>query len=193
MVKAPRQLQCAARPQAAVGMPQLPTSQAWLAAPGAAFLAGPGVKKNPPEQDVPRCSPVTSRWKVGPLLMEMVLTDLQSSRMFSTCRQGCGPAAPAASCRDVFPFLIKSSLFGLYRPLPTTHSGPAVEGSGHRPLLSSPSSWNAGFQRKPDASPFLLKPPMGLSALSQKCTVSRRPVGFALQLLPGNCGIEVEY
>lgn len=120
MLIAPRQLKCAARPRAAVEMPQLPTSQAWLAAPKAAFLAAPGVKKNPPEQDVPRCSPVTSRWKVGLLLMEMVLTDLQSSRVFSTPQAGLHVgSSPGSSYGDVLPFFIKSSLFGLQKPWST--------------------------------------------------------------------------
>lgn len=83
MVIAPRQLKCAALPQAAAEMPQPPTAQAWLAAHNVTFLAGPGVKKNLSEQEVPRCSPVTSRWKVGLLL----------GKWFGqTCRvQGCFP------------------------------------------------------------------------------------------------------
>lgn len=182
MVKAPRQLQRAARPRAAVGMPQLPASQAWPAAPGAAFLAGPGVKKNPPEQDVPRCSPVTSRWKVGPLLMETVLTALQSSRMFSTRRQGCGPAAPASSCRDVFPFPTKSLLFGLYRPLPTTHSGPAVEGGGHRPLLSFElECWFPKEARRISLPP---KGPRGLVCIVSKMHGQQEACGFCLTGFP---------
>lgn len=118
MVIAPRQLQCAAaRPRAAVEMPQPPTSQAWLAAPQVAFLSGPGVRKNPPEQEVPRCSPVTSRWKVGLLLMEMVLTDLQSSRVFPT--QLAASRTLILSGGDAFFFFIKSLLLRLWKFLPT--------------------------------------------------------------------------
>lgn len=109
MVVTPRQLKCATRPRAAVEMPQLPTSQAWLAASTATFLAAPGVEKNPPEQDVPQGSPVTSRWKVGPLLMEMALTDLQSSRVFCTPQAGLRVgSSPGSSYGILLPFFIKS-------------------------------------------------------------------------------------
>lgn len=111
MVIAPRQSQPAG---ATVAMPQPPTSQARLAAPQVAFLAGPGVKKSPPEQEVPPCSPVTSRWKVGLLLMEMIFTDLRVQGCFPLSRQAgvCAGSSPESRSLippggDTFPFFIR--------------------------------------------------------------------------------------
>lgn len=94
MIIALRQLQCAGHPRAAVEMPHPPTYQACLAAPQVAFLAGPGIKKSPQEQEVPFCSPFASRWKVELLLMEMVLTDLRVQGCFPRSRQECVLATP---------------------------------------------------------------------------------------------------
>lgn len=124
MMIALRQLQCAGHPRAAVEMPHPPTYQAYLAAPQVAFLAGPGIKKSPQEQEVPSCSPVDSRWKVGLLLMEIVWTDLRIQGCFPRSRQECMLATPRNpdprfSLWGHIPFFIRYKLFCFWKPLPT--------------------------------------------------------------------------
>lgn len=73
-------------------MPHPPTYQTCLAARKLHFLQVQ--ESRPQEQEVPSCSPIASRWKMGLLLMEMVLADLRIQGCFPLSRQEYVLAAP---------------------------------------------------------------------------------------------------